>query len=192
MARLEAVLLLAREPLTTRKLALAAGLADGTEARTLMRKLNRVYDQAASPFRAEEVASGWQLLTRPKFSPWLRRIVQANVEVRLSPPALETLTVVAYQQPVMRAQIEAIRGVDCGEILRQLMERDLVRIMGRSEDLGRPYLYGTTKRFLQVYGLRGLEELPRAEILRSGFKSESTMADSQTSEFSAPSPNPEP
>jgi segregation and condensation protein B len=87
-------------------------------------------------------------------------------EVRLSPPALETLAVVVYRQPVLRAEIEAIRGVQCGEILRQLMDRDLVRIAGRSEELGRPFLYGTTRYFLQVFGLRHLEELPRPELRR--------------------------
>ena len=85
----------------------------------------------------------------------------------MSSPALETLAVVAYRQPVVRAEIEAIRGVASGEILRQLMERELVRISGRSEELGRPYLYSTTKRFLRVFGLGSLDELPRAHILRN-------------------------
>jgi len=84
----------------------------------------------------------------------------------LSAPALETLAVVAYRQPVMRAEIEAIRGVDCGEILRQLMDRDLVKTAGRAEELGRPYWYATTKRFLQVFGLRHLDDLPRADLMR--------------------------
>jgi segregation and condensation protein B len=86
--------------------------------------------------------------------------------VRLSAPALETLAVVAYRQPVLRAEIEAVRGVQCDEVLRQLIDRDLVRIAGRSEELGRPMLYGTTRRFLQVFGLRHLDELPRGELLR--------------------------
>jgi segregation and condensation protein B len=141
-------------------------LADGTEARTLIRRLNRLYDSEGSAFRVEEVAGGFQLLTRPKFGGWLRRLHQAPVETRLSGPALETLAVVAYRQPVVRAEIESIRGVQCGEMLRQLMERDLVRISGRSSELGRPFLYGTTKRFLQVFGLRSLDELPRAAALR--------------------------
>lgn len=166
LARLEAVLFLAREPLGTRKLAQWAGLADGTEARTLVRKLNRLYDAEESAFRIEEVAGGLHLMTRPKFAAWLRRLHAVPVEVRLSAPAIETLAIVAYRQPVLRAEIEAIRGVQCGEILRQLMDRDLVRILGRSEDLGRPFLYGTTKLFLQVFGLRQLEELPRNERLR--------------------------
>ena len=155
-----------REPLTTRKLAQLAGLEDGTEARTLIRRLNRWYDETQTAFRAEEVAGGFQLMSRPQFGAWLRRLYDIPSETRLSAPALETLAVVAYRQPVLRADVEVIRGVDCGEILRQLMERDLVRIAGRSEELGRPYRYATTKRFLQVFGLRHLDELPRAEQLR--------------------------
>lgn len=167
MARTEAVLFVAREPLSSRRLAHFAGLLDGTEARTLVRRLNRLYDADGSAFRVEEVGGGFQLMTRSPFGKWLRRLFQAPVETRLSSPALETLAVVAYRQPVLRADVDAVRGVDCGEILRQLMERELVRIVGRSDDLGRPYLYGTTKRFLQIFGLRHLEDLPRAGILRA-------------------------
>ena len=163
LARLEAVLFLTREPLGTRKLAELADLADGTETRTLIRKLNRLYDEEGCAFRAVEVAGGFQLASRPQFAPYLRRLHGPAVEVRLSAPAMETLSVVAYRQPVLRAEIESIRGVQCGELLRQLMERDLVRIAGRSEELGRPFLYGTTKRFLQVFGLRHLDELPPVE-----------------------------
>lgn len=162
---LEGVLFLAREPLSTRKLAQFAGLADGTEARTLVRKLNALYDAEGCAFRVEEVAGGHQLMSRPKFAPWLRRLQAVPVEIRLSAPALETLAVVAYRQPVLRAEIEAIRGVQCGEILRVLMERDLARIVGRSEELGRPFLYGTTRLFLQLFGLRHVDELPRPELL---------------------------
>ena len=125
LARTEAVLFVARESLSSRKLAHFAGLLDGTEARTLIRKLNRLYDAEGCAFRVEEVAGGFQLMTRTAFGQWLRRLFQAPVETRLSGPALETLAVVAYRQPVVRADIDAIRGVDCGEILRQLLERDL-------------------------------------------------------------------
>jgi segregation and condensation protein B len=166
LARVEAVLLLASEPLGIRKIGQFASLADATEARTLIRRLNQIYDQQGTAFRVEEVAGGFQLLTRSKFGGWLRRLQQASVETRLSNPALETLAIVAYRQPVLRAEIEAVRGVQCGEMLRQLMERDLIRIAGRSEELGRPFQYATTKRFLQVFGLRHLDELPRAEDLR--------------------------
>ncbi len=141
------------------------GLADGTKARTLVRALNRRYDAEGSAFRVEEIAGGFQLLTRARYAPWLRRLNSATMEVRLSAPAMETLAVVAYRQPVLRAEIEAIRGVQCGEVLRQLIEREIVRIVGRSEELGRPLLYGTTKQFLQVFGLRHLEDLPRPEFL---------------------------
>jgi len=157
---------MAREPINTRKLAQLALLADGTEARTLVRRLNRLYDESGSAFVAEELAGGYQLMSRPQFGGWLRRATGATSEVRLSAPALETLAVVAYRQPVMRSEIEAIRGVDCGEILRQLLERNLVRTAGRAHELGRPYLYATTKRFMQVFGLKHLDDLPRAALLR--------------------------
>jgi segregation and condensation protein B len=166
MARLEAVLLVARQPLSSRRLAQLARLADGTQARTLIRRLQFCYDDEGTAFRVEEFAGGFQLLTRPRFSGWLRRLGTAGGEGRLSSPALETLAVVAYRQPVVRGEIEAIRGVGCGEILRQLMDRDLVKIVGRAGELGRPFLYGTTKRFLQAFGLRNVDALPRARELR--------------------------
>lgn len=167
LARLEAVLFLAREPLGARRLAKLAALADGTEARTLVELLNRAYDTGGTAFRVEEMAGGYRLLTRPQLGPWIRRLETTPAEVRLSGPALETLAVVAYRQPVLRAEVEAIRGVQCGEMLRQLMERELVRIVGRSEELGRPFQYGTTRQFLETFGLRDLDELPRAAKLRN-------------------------
>ncbi len=167
LQRLESVLFLAREPLTTRKLSQYANLADGTEARTLIGRLNELYDRDGRSFRVERVAGGYQLLTRSHFATWVRRLQHVPRETRLSAPALETLSVVAYRQPVLRADIEAIRGVNCGEILRQLMERDLVRIGGRSDELGRPYLYTTTRRFLQMFGLDSLECLPRVAAMQS-------------------------
>jgi segregation and condensation protein B len=165
--RVEAVLFVTREPLSSRKLAQLAGLADATQARTLIKQLNEIYDGEGHAMRIEEVAGGYQLLSRPQFAKWLRRLANVPGEVRLSQPLLETLALVAYRQPVLRADIEAIRGVGCSEMLRQLMERDLVRIVGRSEELGRPYLYGTTKRFLQLFGIKTLDRLPRAKELRS-------------------------
>lgn len=165
--RLEAVLFLAREPLNTRKLSQYANLADGTAARTLIRQLNDHYDATGRAFRVEQVAGGFQLMTRRLFSSWLRRLGHVPPELRLSAPALETLAVIAYRQPTPRADIEAIRGVNCGEVIRQLMERDLVRIGSRSEELGRPFLYNTTKRFLQLFGLVNLDDLPRAQAMRA-------------------------
>ena len=158
---------LAREPLSTRKLAKLANLADGTEARTLLKQLRRRYDARASAMQAVEVAGGVRLMTRPQLADWLRRLHGQGEDLRLTAPALETLAVVAYRQPVLRAEIEAIRGVQCGEILRVLMERELLRIVGRSEELGRPFQYGTTKNFLQVFGLRSLEQLPSVDQIRN-------------------------
>jgi segregation and condensation protein B len=163
-------------------------LADGTEARTLIRRLNRWYDESGGAFRAEELAGGFQLLSRPMFGAWLRRLYAGPVEVRLSAPALETLAVVAYRQPVVRAEVEAIRGVDCGEILRQLMDRDLVRTAGRGEELGRPYLYATTKRFLQVFGLRHLDDLPRSDVLRASKSQTTPGGQPESGESVAPPP----
>lgn len=158
--RMEAVLLLSKTPLSPRKLSQLAHLADATEARTLVRQLNRIYETHGRAIRIEQVAGGFRLLTRPSLAPWLARLGHLPTPIRLSTPMMETLAVVAYRQPVSRASAEAVRGVACGELLRQLMERELIRIVGRSEELGRPYLYGTTKRFLQLFGLPNTDALP--------------------------------
>jgi segregation and condensation protein B len=158
--RLEAVLLLAKSPLNNRRLAQLAALADATEARTLVRQLNHLYRTQGRALRVEQVAGGNRMMTHPALAPWLAKLGHLPAAIRLSTPMMETLAVVAYRQPVSRASAEAIRGVACGELLRQLMERDLIRVAGRSEELGRPYLYGTTKRFLQLFGLPSADALP--------------------------------
>ena len=160
LARLEATLFIAREPLPTRKLAKLARLADGTRARTLLRELAALHDATGSAFRVESIAGGYQILTRSPFGPWVRRLLTTPSENRLSAAAMETLAIVAYRQPVTRAEIESIRGVGCEEMLRQLMERDLVAVGGRTEELGRPNVYETTQRFLRAFGLARLEDLP--------------------------------
>jgi len=159
--RLEAAIFLSPEGETSRRLAKLAGLADATEVRTLIRQINQSLDAQGRAYRVEEVAGGYAMMTRSHFAPWLRRLSYVPGAMKLSQSALETLAVVAYRQPVLRANVEAIRGVSCSEVLKQLMELDLVRISGRSEDLGRPYLYGTTRRFLQMFGLRSADRLPR-------------------------------
>ena len=116
LADLEAVLFLAREPFHARKLGQYANLADGTEARTLILRLNQMYDQEGRAFRVVEVAGGWQLRTRSQFARWLRRLPHTPAELRLSAPAMETLAVIAYRQPVVRADVETVRGVSCGDI----------------------------------------------------------------------------
>ena len=166
MARVEAVLLIANSAVTTRKLAQLATLADAAEAKDLIEKLNHAYDNSNSSFRIERVAAGYRMLTRPELVFWLDRLHKREARVRLTQSMLETLTIVAYQQPITRADIEAIRGVASTEMLKQLMERGLVRIAGHDDSLGRPYLYGTTRVFLEMYGLKNLDDLPMATDLR--------------------------
>jgi segregation and condensation protein B len=166
LARLEAALFLADEPLAARRLAEVAALADAAEARRLVERLRTLYDADGSAFQVEELAGGYQLLTRPAFHPWLLRLRRSGHDLRLTPAALETLAVIAYKQPIMRAEIENVRGVQCGEVVRVLMEKGLVRVAGRHTSLGRPQLYGTTKKFLQAFGLNSLKDLPEVESLR--------------------------
>jgi len=165
LSRLEAALFLAREPLTTRRLAKLARLSDGTRARSLIRELRRLQEQRGSAVRVEPIAGGFQLLSRAAFGPWIRRLHDHPGVARLSPAGLETLAIVAYRQPVTRAEIEAIRGVGSEEMLRLLLERDLVAVGGRAEDLGRPNVYVTTRRFLAAFGLARIEDLPPIEAL---------------------------
>jgi segregation and condensation protein B len=166
LAAVEAALFLADEPLNARRLALVAGLENGAEARRVLRKLQALYEKDGSAFQVEELAGGFQLLTRSEYHSWLVRLRRTGHDLRLSAAARETLAIIAYRQPIMRADVEAIRGVQCGEVIRLLMEKGLVRIAGRHDSLGRPVLYGTTKKFLQVFGLKSLRELPQAEQLR--------------------------
>jgi segregation and condensation protein B len=166
LALVEAALFAADEPLTARKLASAASLVDGTEARRLMRKLQTLYERGGTAFQIEEVAGGYQLLTRAEYHRWLTRLKRAGHEARLTGASRETLAIIAYRQPIMRADIKAIRGVHCGDVLRLLMEKGLIRIAGRHDSLGRPVLYGTTKKFLQVFGLKSLKDLPQVDQLR--------------------------
>jgi len=160
----EGVIFISREPITTTKLVQYARLHSGKEARQLIEQLNTQYDKTNCAYRIEQVAGGYQLMSRPAFAGWIKRLEHTIAPQRFSAPSIETLAVIAYRQPVMRAEIEAIRGVGCGEVIRQLMERDLVRIAGRSEELGRPYLYATTRAFLGLFGLGSIDDLPMMEI----------------------------
>ena len=168
LARLEAVLMMADEPLTARRLADAAGVGNSEDVRRLLDRLRTLLNDEGSAFQVEEIAGGYQLLTRPAYHTWLMRLKRTGHELRLTPAAMETLAVVAYKQPVMRAEVEVVRGVACAELIRHLMEKGLVRITGRHDSLGRPQLYGTTKKFLQSFGLNSLKDLPEVEALRTG------------------------
>ncbi len=165
-ARIEALLLSSDRPLAEARLAELLGLsgkAATRDVRDALAELNRHYEQTGRAFGARQVAGGWQLMTRPDYAPLLERMHQQRQETRLSQAALETLSIIAYRQPVMRAEIEAIRGVACGDIVRGLLERRLIRVTGRAEQIGRPLLYGTTPQFLKVFGLAGLDDLPPVE-----------------------------
>jgi segregation and condensation protein B len=164
--RVEALLLSTDRPLTEERLAGLLGVGTKEGAASVcgaIEQLNDEYQQTGRAFQAQRVAGGWQILTLPALGPLVGRLHRDRRESRLSQPALETLAIVAYRQPIMRAEIEAIRGVACGEVLRALLERRLVRITGRAEQLGRPMLYGTTGHFLKVFGLPGLDALPPLE-----------------------------
>ncbi len=117
-------------------------------------------------YELRETAAGWQLVTKPQFSPWLRQLFPEYRSARLSAPAMETLAIVAYRQPIIRADIEAIRGVAVDGVLQTLLDRGLVKISGRAEVPGRPLLYETTQNFMDHFGLRNLDELPNVAELR--------------------------
>src|SRR5262249_35355860 len=151
-----------------RRLAEVAGLADAAAARLAMEQLQKLYDATGSAFQIESIAGGHQLLTRPVFHSWLTRLPRTGPDLRLPPVAMDTLAIVAFRQPIMKAELENIRGVSCGDVLHQLMEKGLVRITGRDTSLGRPQLYGTTKKFLQSFGLNSLKDLNEVDVLRSG------------------------
>lgn len=167
LARLEAALFVAEGALPPRKLAQHATLADVGETLALIEQLNDLYDAAGSAFRVERIAGGFRLLTRPELASWLDRVHHRPAQVKLSAPLMETLAIIAYRQPCTRADVESVRGVQSAEIIKQLMERSLVRVIGEDDSLGRPYLYGTTRQFLESFGLTGLDDLPLAETLRS-------------------------
>ena len=149
-----------------RKLAQVARLIDIKEVQQLIQVLNEGYDRTRSAFRIEQTAAGYLLMTRASLAPWLDRLHNRQAEMKLSAPMMETLTIVAYQQPVTRADVEAIRGVQSAEMIRQLMDRNLVRIGGEDDSLGRPFLYETTRQFMSMFGLRRLEDLPNYATLR--------------------------
>lgn len=179
----EALLFSAQKPLSTRELVTAiksAGDADellpnefsrATEAEVAaaLEQLKIEYIQGGRAFQLVEKAEGWQLVSDPAYASWVRQLFPAAKPARLTPPSLETLAIVAYRQPITRADVEAVRGVAVDGVLQSLMERGLVKIAGRAEVPGRPLLYETTQFFLEHFGLRDLDELPNAEELRTRY-----------------------
>ena len=161
----EAVFFASDEPLPDARL---ADIVETTakQVRECIENLNNKYQANGSAFRIEQIAGGYQMLTLSHYNYWLKKLLRVRSDNKLSPAALETLAIVAYKQPVIRADIEAIRGVAVGEVIRSLSYKGLVKIVGRAEVLGRPMLYGTTKKFLEVFGLNTLKDLPKVEELK--------------------------
>jgi segregation and condensation protein B len=162
---MEAVLFASDESLTEARLADIVGVP-ARQIRQMIKSLNEKYQAGGNAFRIEKIAGGFQMLTLSPYNSWLKKLIRARDDSRLSAAALETLAIIAYKQPVIRADIEAIRGVAAGEIIRSLIYKGLVKIVGRAEVLGRPMLYGTTKKFLQTFGLDSLKDLPKVEELK--------------------------
>jgi segregation and condensation protein B len=162
---IEAVLFASDESLTDARLASIVETS-AKQVRQHIKNLNDKYQANNNAFRIEQIAGGYQMLTLSPYNHWLKKLLRARSDNKLSPAALETLAIIAYKQPVMRADIEAIRGVAVGEVIRSLSYKGLVKIVGRAEVLGRPMLYGTTKKFLEVFGLNTLKDLPKVQELQ--------------------------
>ena len=164
--QVEAALMATDRPLPASRLSDALGKIGVKAIQQATEELNTFYEQTGRSFRIETVAGGCQILTLPDYEDVLSSLYRTRAETRLSPAALETLAIIAYKQPILRADVESIRGVACGEVIRGLMDRQLLKIVGRAEELGRPMLYGTTKRFLELFGLSSLKDLPKVEELK--------------------------
>jgi segregation and condensation protein B len=164
---MEALLISTHSPLTAGRLAELMGLDTTKPIKKAVRELNKAYADSVRSFRIEQVAGGYQILTLPEFGEHLKKLYQKEIDAKLTKAALETLAIIAYKQPILRAEIEAVRGVACGETIRSLMEKHLVKIAGRAEEPGRPILYGTTKRFLELFGLNTLKDLPQPENFKA-------------------------
>ncbi len=162
---IEAVLFASDESLTAARLSNIVG-TDTKQIREKIEQLNEKYKANNNAFRIEKIAGGYQMMTLSPYNHWLRKLLRSRSDNKLSPAALETLAIIAYKQPIIRVDVESIRGVAAGEMIRNLMYKGLVKIVGRAEVLGRPMLYGTTKKFLEVFGLNTLKDLPKIEELK--------------------------
>jgi segregation and condensation protein B len=156
---IESLLFVAEEPVTIDQIRQILSIPDTRMIRQTLDELRQDHAQRQGAFSLHEVAGGYQFRTRPEYVPWIKRFLQPK-PARLSKAALETLAIIAYRQPVIRSDVEQLRGVDCGGVLRMLLERKLIRVLGRKEIPGRPLIYATTKQFLQVFDLKNLKDLP--------------------------------
>jgi len=191
VATVEAILFTTDSALSAAKIADVADLPSGRRgARAAVEQLNERYAQMGCSFRIEPQAGGYRMLTLPEFNDVLSRLLKVRSATKLSHPALETLAIVAYRQPILRADIEAIRGVASGEMLRSLMDKGLIRIVGRAEQIGRPMLYGTTRQFLETFGMASLRDLPKVDELAIGATAPPAVSEAQTDDERSPSDNP--
>jgi segregation and condensation protein B len=156
---IESLLFVADEPLTMERLKKIITHAQTQEIRSAIADLTAEYEARLGGFFLDEVAGGYQIRSRPEYTEWIKKLIKPK-PLRLSKAALETLVIIAYKQPIIRSDIEHLRGVDCGGVLRVLLERKLIRVLGRREIAGRPLIYATTKHFLEVFDLKTLKDLP--------------------------------
>ncbi len=177
---LEAALFACARPITIEELAALDPEASEPTVREAVNELRARYDEHGHGVELVEIGDGWQILTRPELTEQIEAAQLAARPQRLSAPALETLALVAYRQPIGRAEIEEIRGVGAGGVLRSLHERGLVDVVGRAEGIGRPLLYGTTNLFLEQFALRHLDELPRADELAIALRGDRRPASGMT------------
>lgn len=159
-AVLEALLFAATSPLTIKRLELLTGGVDAQLVEAALGDLRQRYESRTSGLLLMEVAGGFQLATRPEVADWVLALHKHRKKNPISPAVMETLAIIAYKQPLVRAEVEAIRGVDCGGVMRALQDAGLIEVIGHKEVVGRPSLYGTTENFLKTFGLKNLEELP--------------------------------
>lgn len=163
---IEAILFASDEPLTKARLVKIAELSSSAQVSEAIKSLNTKYRAGNCAFRIERIAGGYQMMTLSVYNVWLTKMLKVKTDSKLTQAALETLAIIAYKQPIIRADVEGIRGVASGEMIRSLMYKGLVKIVGRAEVIGRPMLYGTTKKFLEVFGLNTLKDLPSVEELK--------------------------
>lgn len=157
---LEALLFMVADPLPIHRIAALLGTVPKQEIEQALMRLKEDYAQEGRGLHLAEIAGGYRIVTKPDYAPWIKRLDKVKAPAKLSRSALESLAIIAYRQPIVRGEIEQIRGVETSGVLRTLLERKLVRIVGRKEEPGRPIMYGTTKFFLEHFGLRDLSQLP--------------------------------
>lgn len=162
---IEAILFVSSRPVLVQQIKDALKEVDTTQIKMVLQNLKEEYGKRNSGIKIVEVAEGYQMVSAPYLSDYLKEFFRIRHRERLSSPSLETLAIIAYRQPVSRLDIESIRGVNVEAVLKNLLEKGLIRIVGRRKTLGRPLLYGTTRQFLEYFGLRSLEELPKIEEL---------------------------